>query len=144
MRSKLLFGVALSTLLLTGCESEAEDAIVVDLLAIEYVNPDNSDQACRVSYVVRNNTQNRLNRLWLTLSWSEESEANEHKSNAQIAVKDVPPKGKWKTKNQLPLTIEGQTCANVPDPWVASWNECRLENTPEGECQNLVQIKKSY
>tara|TARA_R110000787_G_scaffold9229_5_gene32509 strand:+ start:213 stop:647 length:435 start_codon:yes stop_codon:yes gene_type:complete len=144
MRSTLLFGVALFTLLLSGCESEAEDAIVVDLLAIEYANPGNSETACRVSYVVRNNTQNRLNRLWLTLSWSEESEANENKSNAQIAVKDVPPKGKWKTKNQLPLTIEGQTCANVPDPWVAAWNECRLENTPEGDCQNLVRIKKSY
>ena len=35
MRLTFLSAIAFSALVLSGCESEAEDAIVVDLLAIE-------------------------------------------------------------------------------------------------------------
>lgn len=133
--------LALSALLLTSsaCEAESDDAIVIELTKLTPT----AMGTCVVDYTIQNNTKHRLTKLWVSMIWTKPNDDGAGYFDTQISAENLPPKEKKMQKNSIALP-DGGECGKLPEPRISRWHDCKLENVPEGDCQDAVVVRASY
>ncbi|MDW3206044.1 MAG: hypothetical protein R8L07_10965 [Alphaproteobacteria bacterium] len=133
--------LALSALLLTAsaCEAESDDAILIELTKLTPT----AMGTCVVDYTIQNNTKNRLTKFVVSMNWTKPDDDGGGYFDTVISAENLPPKEKKMQKNSIALP-DGGECAKLPEPWVSRWHDCKLENVPEGDCQDAVVVRASY